>query len=93
MCRNALGIAASLTLTFVGTALAQEPVAKQDTPATTGTIFQHQPKTDGKHSSVVTAPGVAGSGSTTTDPTVGVSAGQPSRSEPRTSPTGRSGDY
>jgi hypothetical protein len=52
-----LGCAASLILTLIGPAFAQEPVARQDVPATTGTIFQPQPSTTGDGRSVVIVPG------------------------------------
>jgi hypothetical protein len=51
-----LGFAAALTLTLIGLAFAQEPVARQDVPATTGTIFQSQPSRPNDGHRVITVP-------------------------------------
>ena len=66
-----LGFAALLLLTLIGLAFAQEPVARQDVPATTGTIFQPQPSTTGHGWSVVVVPGGPGAETPTTNPTAG----------------------
>jgi hypothetical protein len=52
-----LGFAASFSLSVVGATFAQEPVARQDVPATTGTIFRSLPSETDHGRSVIVVPG------------------------------------
>ena len=75
-----LGFAASLTLGVVSASFAQEPVARQDVPATTGTIFQSQPSETDHGRSVIVVPGAPRTQTGTSVPASGGSSSPPAPS-------------
>jgi hypothetical protein len=64
-----LSFAVFQALVLIDPASAQEPAARQDVPATTGTIFQSQPSTTGHGQSVVVVPGTPSAEQLTTNST------------------------
>lgn len=76
-----LGCAGFLILSVVSPAVAQEPVAKQDAPASTGTIFQRQPSPDGDGRSVIVAPD-GSRAAPTPDPVLNSPASRTEQAEP-----------
>jgi hypothetical protein len=75
-----LGLAALLTLRVISATFAQEPAARQDVPATTGTIFQSQPSETDHGRSVIVVPGAPRTGIGTSAPASGGGSSPPAPS-------------